>query len=51
MDCFDALMSRFGVWDCTEWSDLAGFWFRNRIYFDGAWLEGHRAEPIIFWGA
>lgn len=51
MDRFDAMMERFGIWDCAEWSDIAGHWFRHRVYFDGAWIEGHQVDPLDYFGA
>jgi hypothetical protein len=51
MDRFDVLMERFGVIDRVSWSDLVGWWFRERVYHDGAWLEGRRIEPMPYWGA
>ena len=51
MDQFDKLMDRFGIWDATAWSEVTRAWFRERAYSDGAWLNGHRIEPISFWGA
>lgn len=50
-ETFDRLFQRFGVWDCVEWSEAVGHWFRSRVYFDGAWLEGHKVEPLDWWGA
>lgn len=47
---FDALMSMYGLFDyvvCTKY----GTALRYRCYHDGAWLEGHDVEPVIYWGA
>jgi hypothetical protein len=51
MDQFDRFMERFGVEDFVWWYSGEGFWFRRRHYSDGAWLEGFRCDPIVFWGS
>lgn len=51
---FDALCAKYGQWDYCVWAyskigDLG--WHRYRCYSDGAWMEGHWVEPVIYWGA
>ena len=46
---FEAMMKSFRQLDiaiCLSFGVI-----RYRIYHDGAWLEGYRIEPVIYWGA
>jgi hypothetical protein len=47
---FDALMRAFGFRDHVEYDPWEGF-YRYEHYTDGAWLEGIRITPVVYWAA
>ena len=47
---FNALMLKFGVMDYVIWTPAFDY-VRVRSYNDGAWLEGYRMDPVMYFGA
>ncbi len=53
---FGQFFAKFGQWDYTKYmygkyDDGETGYYRWQCYHDGAWLEGYRLEPVIYWGA